>query len=64
MNLGTILSEFLPITKGVPQGSVLGPDLFIIYIINIVPFLTSCYVGLHLYADDTILYHGKLATFF
>ncbi len=50
---GNIKSEVLPVTKGVPQESALGPVLFTIYINNIVSSLTDCNV--HLYADDTIL---------
>ena len=46
-------SESLLISKGVPQGSVLGPVLFTFFINTIVPLL-NCQV--HLYADDTILY--------
>ena len=55
VSVGTVRSEFLPLTKGVPQGSILGPVLFTIYINNILTALgDSCKA--HLYADDTIIY--------
>ena len=51
------VSSTLDVTCGVPQGSVLGPLLFIIYIndmLNACPRLK----GVH-YADDTTLYHSE-----
>jgi len=43
-----------PIPCGVPQGSVLGPLLFAVYINNISDALTYC--RYHLYADDLQMY--------
>ena len=45
-------SDFLPITCGVPQGSILGPQLFLIYVNDMV---TSVDCRLSLYADDSVL---------
>lgn len=46
-------SNFCTITHGVPQGSCLGPLLFLIYINNISLYLPSS--SLYLYADDTAI---------
>lgn len=46
-------SSIMPVCKGVPQGSVLGPILFYFYLNNI---CDNTNVRYHLYADDTVYY--------
>ena len=50
---GTV-SSYLDITCGVPQGSILGPLFFIVYMNDIRSALKHCNYLLH--ADDTVLY--------
>ena len=58
VSIGNIVSDKRPISCGVPQGSVLGPLLFLIYINDI----TNCsnLFDFHVFADDTnLLYSNK-----
>ena len=51
--LDNITSDFLSIKAGVPQSSVLGPLIFLVYINDIADNL-QC--GICLFADDNIIY--------
>ena len=47
-------SEWLPVISGVPQGSVLGPLLFFLYIIDLQEAVS--YSELTVFADDVAIY--------
>ena len=47
-------SDWTGLTKGVPQGSILGPMLFLLFVNDLSDVVEHCTVNL--YADDTTIY--------
>ena len=56
VSVGNAISEQKPITCGVPQGSVLGPLLFLLYINDFSFSATN--LDFHLFADDSNLFYS------
>ena len=53
-------SSWAHVTSGVPQGSILGPTLFIMFINDIVSHVK--YANISLYADDSKIFHSISST--
>ena len=53
---GKELSSSLPLDHGVPQGSLLGPLLFVIHINDLPQCLLHSSISM--YADDTVIYYS------
>jgi len=53
--LDEVSSSYIPVSSGVPQGTVLGPILFLIYINDL--FEVVKHSTLRMFADDCIIYY-------
>jgi len=56
VRVGSYISSKISVISGVPQGSVLGPTLFLLYINDVADIFSDLSVSLSLFADDLKLY--------
>ena len=60
MQFGNDIFSTRAIRFGVPQGSILGPLLFVLYIDDLPQCLENC--SINMYADGTVMYFTNLCT--
>ena len=56
VRFSSVISAPCPLSCGVPQGSVLGPLLFVMYVADIIPLVQSFHLDVHMFADDLQIY--------
>jgi hypothetical protein len=59
VRINEVLSDFSRIVYGVPQGSIIGPILFLIYINDLSSYV-SC-ADITLFADDTTVSNAEIS---
>ena len=62
VKIGPISSTTCKLDSGVPQGSVLGPLLFTVYVSTVGDVITSMGLKHHQYAEDAQLYFAVRAS--
>jgi hypothetical protein len=56
VKISDCISDRIPVTSGVPQGSALGPTLFLMFVNDICDVVSDLNVTMKLFADDAKMY--------
>ena len=62
VRIGNYVSASASVVSGVPQGSVLGPTLFLLHIYDVGDIFTGLTVSLSLFGDDVKMYARYILT--